>query len=74
MQKAHLQNIARRKTMLLDVDAMDRYKHIPRKNILTENINVVENIYYTPINDTSFELSVFWPSDTENRINELRFF
>ena len=29
--------------------------------------------YYIPINDTSFELSVFWPSDTENRINELRF-
>ena len=30
-------------------------------------------IYYIPINDTSFELSVFWPSDTESRINELRF-
>ena len=29
--------------------------------------------YYIPTNDTSFELSVFWPSDTENRINELRF-
>ena len=29
--------------------------------------------YYIPINDTSFELSVFWPSDTESRINELRF-
>ena len=28
---------------------------------------------YKPINDTSFELSVFWLSDTENRINELRF-
>ena len=26
-----------------------------------------------PIHDTSFELSVFWPSDTESRINELRF-
>ena len=25
------------------------------------------------INDTTFELSVFWPSDTESRINELRF-
>ena len=29
--------------------------------------------YYIPINDTSFELSVFWPSDTENWINKLRF-
>ena len=26
-----------------------------------------------PINDTSFELTVFWPSDTESQINELRF-
>ena len=30
-------------------------------------------IYYIPINDTTLELSVFWPSDTESRINELRF-
>ena len=30
-------------------------------------------LYYIPINDTTFELSVFWPSDTESRINELRF-
>ena len=30
-------------------------------------------IYYIPINDTTFKLSVFWPSDTESRINELRF-
>ena len=29
--------------------------------------------YYIPINDTTLELSVFWPSDTESRINELRF-
>ena len=26
-----------------------------------------------PINDASFELSVFWSSDTESRINEQRF-
>ena len=26
-----------------------------------------------PINDTSFELSVFWLSDTDSQINELRF-
>ena len=30
--------------------------------------------YYIPIvRDTSFELCVFWPSDTESRINELGF-
>ena len=29
--------------------------------------------YYIPVNDTMFELSVFWPSETESRINELRF-
>ena len=34
---------------------------------------VKKGLYYIPINDTSFELSVFWPSDTESRINELRF-
>ena len=31
------------------------------------------SIYYIPINDTSFELSVLWPSETESQINELRF-
>ena len=31
-------------------------------------------IYYIPITDTTLELSVFWPSDTESRIKELRFF
>ena len=29
--------------------------------------------YYIPINDTTLELSVFWPSDTESCINKLRF-
>ena len=29
--------------------------------------------YFLPISDTSFEMSVFWPSDTESRVNELRF-
>ena len=29
--------------------------------------------YYIPITDTTLELSVFWPSDKESRINELRF-
>ena len=31
------------------------------------------SFYYIPITDTTLELSVFWPSDTESRINELRF-
>ena len=30
-------------------------------------------IYYIRITDTTLEQSVFWPSDTESRINELRF-
>ena len=31
-------------------------------------------VYYIPINDTSFELSIFWPSDTESQINETEVF
>ena len=30
-------------------------------------------IYYIPITDRTLELYVFWPSDTESRINGLRF-
>ena len=30
-------------------------------------------LYYIPINDTTFKLSVFWPSDTESQVNKLRF-
>ena len=30
-------------------------------------------LYYIPITDTTLELSVFWPTNTESRINELRF-
>ena len=30
-------------------------------------------LYYVPLNRTTLELSVFWPSDIERRINELRF-
>ena len=29
--------------------------------------------YYIPITGTTLEMSVFWPTDTESRINELRF-
>ena len=32
-----------------------------------------KEFYHIPINDTTFKLSVFWPSDTKNGINELRF-
>ena len=35
---------------------------------------MILKFYFIPtINDTSFKLSVFWLSDTENRIKELRF-
>ena len=34
---------------------------------------LINKIYYIPITDRTLELSVFWPSDTESRINELRF-
>ena len=30
-------------------------------------------VYYIPTTDTTLELSLFWPSDAESRINELRF-
>ena len=42
-----------------------------------KNISILDlpnkKCYYIPITDTTLELSVFWPSDTESRINELRF-
>ena len=42
--------------------------------IIIQHAQVYDNLlYYIPINDTNFELSVFWPSDTESRINVLRF-
>ena len=39
----------------------------------SENKNKCYLFYYIPINDTTSKLSIFWPSDTESRINELRF-
>ena len=44
--------------------------YLPYYLRLESQINLV---YYIPITDTTLELSVFWPSDTESRINELRF-
>ena len=41
---------------------------------VTASLNVPRNdFYYILIYDTTLELSVFWPSDTESRIKELRF-
>ena len=42
-------------------------------NQLQNYRNNRNTIYYIPINDTTFEMSVCWPSDTESWINELRF-
>ena len=41
--------------------------------IINAFLLVFPHFYYIPINDTSFELSVLWPSATESPINELRF-
>ena len=30
--------------------------------------SIIKGLYYIPISDTSFELSVFWPPDTESPI------
>ena len=43
------------------------------RNFLKSNDLVDNCVYYIPITVTTFELSVFWPSDTESQINELRF-
>ena len=40
---------------------------------MVKSVNPDQTFYYIPINDTTFELSVFWPSDTDSWINELRF-
>ena len=46
----------------------------PAKTEFTVPCCLDDNIlYYIPITDTTLELFFFWPSDTESRINELRF-
>ena len=40
---------------------------------MPHNVAIHQGLYYIPINDTTFDLSVIWLSDTESRINELRF-
>ena len=42
-------------------------------SIVLSKLQAILAFCYIPINDTTLELSVFWPSDTESRINELRF-
>ena len=69
-----------------DLSQCDRSIEYPRQVLKPMNYKLNNSkcsctfIYYIPINDTTFELSVFWPADTENRpddsenrINELRF-
>ena len=36
-------------------------------------IGTIYCFYCIPINDTTFELSVFWPSDIESQINKMMF-
>ena len=50
-----------------------KHKKISRGKKLTGVLYIDKLHYYIPINDTTLELSVFWPSDTESQINELRF-
>ena len=45
-----------------------RSYHIYYTTLLYDKID-----YFILITDTTLELSVFWPSDTESWINELRF-
>ena len=48
-------------------------KIVPVANVICLWKPTLNNVYYIPITDPTLELSVFWPSDTESRINELRF-
>ena len=41
--------------------------------VISFKYRVIFLTYYIPLNDTTLELSVFWPADTESRINKLRF-
>ena len=68
-------------THLVVKQQLDPGLHCLLYKIISSNPNVKcrpeasisKNFYYIPITDTTLELSVFWPSDTESRINELRF-
>ena len=51
------------------------YEIIIGRTLSDSNYNSIPDTggYCIPINDTTFKLSVFWPSDTESQIVELRF-
>ena len=53
-------------------DSFDQYILMLFIAIYLVNRYSIFLFYYIPINDTSFELSVFWAFDTESRINKLR--
>ena len=51
-----------------------KISHINKRHFTAFDIYSHDNKhYYIPKTDTTLELFVFWPSDTESRINELRF-
>ena len=65
----------------LDLHCLPKYLFVGIQNKTVLNLHMayygcnsysVNKVYYIPINDTTLELSVFWPSDTESRIKELR--
>ena len=43
------------------------------ENSALQELSGIIAVYYIPITDMTLELSVFWPSDPESQINELRF-
>ena len=47
--------------------------HCHIDEINTQGWFKVKKHYLIPIHDTSFELSVFWPSDIESPINKVNF-
>ena len=49
------------------------FLHIYLYSLKHHKYNQMVFLYYIPINDTPFELSVFWLSDKESRINEVGF-
>ena len=66
------------KLELEDLDLILRERRLPWFGHVERSSGAVRTaydiqIYYIPITETILELSVFWPSDTGIRINELRF-
>ena len=59
------------KTQLTTFQEMEKQNRKLVKD--NEYLRYRKDFYYIPIYNSSIELSVFWLSDTESRINELRF-